>query len=338
MIAVTGATGHIGNVLVRQLISRGEEVRIVVPPHESPSILGDIPVEIVRGDVTQPEDMLRALAGIDTVFHLAGIIAIEESQRELMERVNVGGTENVLAACRACGVRRLVYTSSIHAFIDPPKFVEIDEQTDIDPDVVLGAYAVTKAKATRRVLAAAADGFDVVIVHPTGVIGPYDNQMSHTGQMIRDYMAGRYLSCFFNGAYDFVDVRDVAHGLILAWKKGKAGQNYILSGSRTTIKELFSTLSEITGKRRPAVRIPLWMVRVAIPFEWLRSRIRKIRPSITRYSLQTLLSNSHISHAKAAADLGYQPRPLRDTLADTVAWLTGQKKPASAKRRKRHHT
>lgn len=333
MIAVTGATGHIGNVLVRQLAALGETVRAVVPPFESPAILTGLPVQIVRGDVTVPGDMIRAFAGADTVFHLAGIIAIDESQRDLMERVNVGGAENVLAACRECRVRRLIYVSSVHAFIDPPHTEQIDEHTAIDPEAVLGAYAVTKAKAVRRVFAAAEEGMDIVTVHPTGVIGPYDSTVSHTGQMIRDYMAGRYLRFFFNGAYDFVDVRDVAQGLILAWKNGKSGQNYILSGNRTTIKELFNTLSGLTGKKRPAVRIPLWIIRAVIPFEWVRSRVRRVKPSITRYSLKVLLSNSRISCAKAAAELGYRPRPLQDTLSDTVEWLTGQQK-AHVKRRR----
>ena len=338
MIAVTGATGHIGNVLVRQLCALGETVRAVVPPFESPAILDGLPVDIFRGDVTKPGDMLGAFTGADTVFHLAGIIAIDESQRDQMERVNVEGTVNVLSACRVCHVRRLVYTSSIHAFIDPPQTMEIDEDTDIDPNGVLGAYAVTKAKAARRVLRAAAEGMDIVIVHPTGVIGPYDSLISHTGQMIRDYLAGRYLRCFFRGAYDFVDVRDVVQGMILAWKKGRAGQNYILSGNRVTIRELFSQLSEITGKKTPAVRLPLWMVRLVIPLEYLRCRIRRIKPSITRYSLKVLLSNSHVNRTKAAVELGYQPRPIRDTLADTVAWLAGQKgnAPVTRRRRKKH--
>ena len=335
MIAVTGATGHIGNVLVRQLCAMGETVRAVVPPFESPSVLDDLPVELVRGDVTSPGDMLRAFAGADTVFHLAGIIAIDESRREEMDRVNVGGAANVLSACRACQVRRLVYVSSIHAFIDPPQHIEIDENTDIDPNAVLGAYAVTKAKAARLVLAAASTGMDIVIVHPTGVIGPHDDLVSHTGQMIRDYLRGRYLRCFFRGAYDFVDVRDVAQGLILAWRQGKAGQNYILSGSRITIRELFSQLSEITGRKKPAVRLPLWLVRLVIPFEYLRCRIKRIKPSITRYSLKVLLSNSHVNRAKAASDLGYQPRPIQDTLADTVKWLAGQKKNAPDARRRK---
>lgn len=335
MIAVTGATGHIGNVLVRQLCSLGERVRAVVPPFESPSILEGLPVEIFRGDVTEPEDMLAAFAGVDTVFHLAGIIAIDESHRRQMERVNVGGTDNVLNTCRACGVRRLVYTSSIHAFIDPPQDTKIDENTAIDPQAVLGAYAVTKAEAARRVLAAAQSGMNIVIVHPTGVIGPYDNMVSHTGQMIRDYLRGRYLRCFFRGAYDFVDVRDVAQGLILAWKNGRAGQNYILSGCRITIRELFAQLSELTGKKKPAVCLPLWMVRMVIPFEYLRSRIKKIKPSITPYSLRVLLSNSNVSCAKAAMELGYRPRPMRDTLVDTVAWLMGQNSESSAGRRNR---
>jgi len=335
MIAVTGATGHIGNVLVRQLCALGETVRAVVPPFESPTILDGLPVDIFRGDVTEPADMLRAFTGVDTVFHLAGIIAIDESHREQMERVNVGGAINVLSACRACRVRRLVYTSSIHAFIDPPPSIEIDEDTAIDPDEVLGAYAMTKAKAVHQVFAAANQGMDIVIVHPTGVIGPYDSLVSHTGQMIRDYLKGRYLRCFFRGAYDFVDVRDVSQGLILAWKKGRAGQNYILSGSRVTIRELFSQLSEITGRKKPAVCLPLWLVRMVIPIEHLRCRIRNIKPSITRYSLKVLLSNSHVNRQKAAAELGYRPRPIRDTLADTVAWLSGQQKSAPAARRRR---
>src|SRR4030043_1560736 len=221
MIVITGATGHIGNVLVRELIARGQTVRALVLPDDDLRPLLGLNAEIAYGDVTDLQSLKSAFDGADLVFHLAGIITIMPGMKKVLERVNVGGVRNVVEACRASGVRRLVYTSSVHAIAEPPHGTVIDESQPFDPDRVLGDYARSKARATLLLLEEVRKGgLNAVICCPTGVIGPWDFGISNVGQLIIDFASG-HLKSYVNGAYDFVDVRDVARGLIRAAEKGQ---------------------------------------------------------------------------------------------------------------------
>jgi dihydroflavonol-4-reductase len=322
MIAITGATGHIGNVLVRQLYNRHgkkEGIRVLVPPGETMEPLGGTMVEVAVCDVTDYASVLEGIRGADTVFHLAGIISIVSGKAEIMQKVNVAGTKNVLDAARACGVRRVVYVSSVHAFADMPGCVEINEDAPVSPAMVKGDYAKTKAEATLYARKAAAAGQDIVIVHPTGVIGPYEFKNSHTGAMLKGVMKSRY-PMKFGGRYDFVDVRDVAAGIILAAQKGRSGESYILGGNCITVGELFEIVARLCGLRPPRFNAPLWILRIVAPFAEAWAKARGKTPTFTPYALQTLLSNSNISSAKARRELGYTPRPIAATLADFVHW------------------
>jgi dihydroflavonol-4-reductase len=253
------------------------------------------------------------------VFHLAGVISIVKGKNELMKRVNISGTKNVLDAARACHVPRVVYVSSVHAFTEPPEGREINEKTPVDPSRVLGDYAKTKAEATLYAREAASAGLNVVIVHPTGVIGPYEFKNSHTGAMVKGMMGKKY-PMKFGGRYDFVDVRDVAAGILLAAEKGKAGESYILGGSSISVGELFEIIARLCGFKPPKLSAPVWLIKAIAPMAENWAKLRGRTPTFTPYSLQTLLSNSNISSAKARSELGYAPRPIAATLADCVRW------------------
>lgn len=257
MVIVTGATGHIGNVLVRELLARGVGVRVLVLPDDDKRPLAGLDVEAIHGDVTDLVSLKTAFAGAELVFHLAGIVTIMPGVASVLERVNVGGMRNVIAACRANGVRRLVYTSSIHAIAEPPHGTVIDESQPFDPDRVLGDYARSKARATLLLLdEVCKGGLDAVICCPTGVIGPWVYGISNIGQLILDFASGHLLKSYVSGAYDFVDVRDVARGLILAADKGQPGRHYIFSGAQVQVPELMEELARDIGYPAPTYLIP----------------------------------------------------------------------------------
>jgi dihydroflavonol-4-reductase len=239
---------------------------------------------------------------------------------KLVHRVNVEGTRNIVQAACQAGVRRLVYTSSIHAIHRAPHGTVIDETIPFDTFNALSTYDHSKAEASLNVLASISRGLDVVIACPTGVVGPYDYRRSEMGQLILDCVL-RKPALYVDGAYDFVDVRDVADGLILAAEKGRTGETYILSGERLTVRGLLDTVWELTGGRFPRIKIPFDLARIAAVFTPLYYRLSKTKPRFTSYSLETLKSNSVISHDKAARELGYQPRSLRESLDDTVQWF-----------------
>lgn len=320
MIVVTGATGHLGNNLVRALLDRDEIVRCLVLPSESLRPLAGLEVEVVRGDVRRLDDLLQAFVGARVVYHLASVIAITPGQTDLLYEVNVGGTLNVIEACRQRGVGRLVYTSSIHALVEPPRGTTIDEGTPVDAGRIPFTYGKTKAMATLAVLQANGGGLETVVVNPTGIIGPYDFAPSEMGRLVVAFARGG-MRVYLDGGYDFVDVRDVAAGLVAAAEQGRPGEGYLLSGEQITVREMLHQLAELTGLRPPRWRVPAWCADAAAPVTTFCSRVFRTKPLFTTDSLFYLRSNSVTNSTKARRDLGFRSRPVRESLADTVLWF-----------------
>ncbi|MGA2612281.1 MAG: SDR family NAD(P)-dependent oxidoreductase [Spirochaetia bacterium] len=329
MVLVTGAAGHLGCALVRELVGDGEKVRVLVLPQEDLEGLRGIPLDIVKGNVLDLDSIRRASQDVEVIYHLAGIVSIMPGRDELMRRVNVEGTANVARVARECRVRRMVYVSSIHALARPPKGTPVDERVRIDPHNPAGEYDRTKAEASLAVLSEVEAGLDAVIVCPTGIIGPYDFRgISPMTRQIRKWArSGSHL--VLDGHFDFVDARDVARGMIVAARQGRRGQLYILAGDRVSVEDLFELVKENAGTRGRAFRVPLGIARLVAVFATLHSRLWGRKVQLTRYALETLESNSLISCARARGELGYQPRAMRRTIGDTVRWLRENPEPAS---------
>ena len=215
---VTGASGHIGNVLVRELIKNGYEVKAFVLENENVEYLKELQIEICYGDVRNIESLEKAFQGAEIVFHLAGIIDIGTTKRKTIYSVNVEGTKNVLQACKKEKVKKLVYTSSVHAIAEKPIGEVITETKEFSEQTVKGVYAKTKAEATKYLLENVSDQPEIIIVHPSGVIGPYEYIPSNLGQLVID-CANKKIGAYLEGGYNFVDVRDVAKGIMQAAQK-----------------------------------------------------------------------------------------------------------------------
>jgi dihydroflavonol-4-reductase len=324
MWLVTGATGHVGNVLVRKLLERGEQVRALILPGESRESIHGLNVEAAEGDVLNLDSVFESMQGIKGIFHLAGVISIMPGPNAFVRKVNVDGTKNILRAAQEMNISKLVYTSSIHA-IQRVEDGVIDESVPYDMKNPYGAYDRSKAEATLEVLNAAQTGLEAVVTCPTGVIGPYDFRGSMMGAVIHDAATAKP-ALYVDGAYDFVDVRDVADGLISAAENGKRGESYILSGQKISIRYLLETVREITGKHFFQMKIPFDLARFAAIFTPMYYRFANATPRFTPYSLEVLQSNSNISHAKATRELGYSPRTLYESIKDTVKWILEKKK------------
>jgi len=320
MNLVTGATGHIGNVLVRELLEGGQRVRALVRPGKTPLALAGLDVEIVPGDVLEVDSLERAMQGVSLVYHLAARISLNAGPDPETERVNLAGTQNVIAAMRRSSAARLVFASSIYALHKPADGIPIDESQPFDPLHSQGVYDRSKARASLAVQAAVANGLDAVIVCPTAVTGPYDFHESEAGRAIRLYMLPG-LKFFVKGAYDFIDVRDAAHGFILAAGKGRRGETYILGGERLTIREMAQTVWQAAPGWHANLEGPLWLAYGVAGLMPFYARLTGTHPIFTRYSLDAVCSNSHISHAKASRELGFQPRTARQAVMDAVRWF-----------------
>ena len=324
MDLVTGSNGSIGNVLVRELLNRGRNVKALIRSNSDITSLKGLDIEKISGDILDVDSLNKAFSGVDTVYHLAGVISIMPGNKKFIRKVNFEGTRNVIVACKRNGVGKLVYTSSIHALTEPPEGTTIDEKMPFDPENNRGEYDRSKALASLAVIQASKDGLPSIIACPTGVLGPYDFGLSPIGQTFVDFY-NRKMKIVIGGAYDFVDVRDVATGLIKAAQKGRDGQTYILSGERVSMDEMFSMLAEITGVQAPKIKIPLWLARIAGYFTPLYYKVAKKAPRFTSYSISTLASNSFISHQKATRELSYDPRPIREAIDDTCNWFNEAK-------------
>ena len=320
LVAVTGAAGHIGANLVRGLLAQGRRVRALVRDHTAG--IDGLPVELVRCDVTDVEACRRALAGAQIVYHLAARISVGWDPPGPVEAVNLGGTRNVVEACLALGVQRLVHFSSIHAFSADPVDGVIDESRPLaknQPRTLV--YDRTKAEAERMVVAAVARGLDAVIVNPSSVIGPYDFMPSAMGEVLLDLARGRFPALVGGAGFDWVDVRDVVVSALAAECRGRKGEHYLLSGRWLALVELAQLWARVSGAKIPRLVAPMWLARAAAPFASTWARLRRRRPLFTSDSLRVLRNHRQISHACANAELGHNPRPLEETLRDTYEWF-----------------
>lgn len=322
---VTGAAGHLGGTVVRELVARGDAVRALVLPGEpNPP---EKPVELCYGDVCDRNSLDAFFQNPQhdqlIVIHCAGIVSIASRTIPKVQEVNVAGTKNIVDLCLEHHVHKLVHVSSVHAIPERPKPACIGETSVFDPNMVVGQYAKTKAEATAYVLDAVEKGLDASVVQPSGISGPYDRGRGHLTTLVIDYCRHR-LTAGIRGGYDFVDVRDVAEGILACCEKGRPGQCYILSNRYCSVPEILGMLHNITGKKEVKTFLPLWFAKLTAPLAELYYRILRQPPLYTAYSIYTLNTNASFTHAKATKELGYHPRDLRQTLNDTVSWLKSQ--------------
>lgn len=319
MILVTGARGHIGSALVKLLYDKGyRNLRVVV--NGQAEHIERYAKEIVKCDIRDAGTVDAAVRGCSDVFHVAGLISMSPRDGRLLYDINVGGVRNIISACKAHGVRRLVYVSSVHALSSDCKLVS-EENIDTGLMCKKDAYGRTKLTATLEMLAE--KDVDIVVVYPTGVIGPYDYRSSMSGIMFKKYMRKRRWQLYFNGQFDFIDVRDVADGIYRAWRYGKKGEGYILAGEPCSIKKMIEQITQHIGTHCRLVCVPASVVKVCAKIAPLFYRLARKTPVITTDTVGVMLSGVKISCKKASSELGYSPRPIEDTIRETVEWYKG---------------
>ena len=320
MILVTGARGHIGNVLIRQLYDQGfHDLRVTVQGGDT-SFIEPYVHEIVHCDIRDAQAVSEAVRGCSDVLHLAGYIHMSGTDKQKLIDINVGGVKNIINACLTHGVNRLVYVSSIHALI-PSADNRIVETVNPDLSLCADEYSRTKLMGTLEVMDACGNrGLNAVIVYPTGVIGPYDYRMSMTGIMFKKYTRARGIQPCFAGKFDFVDVRDVADGIIRAWQHGKQGEGYIISGEECTISRMIQLIGRCAGRELKTVNLPVFLVRAGAAMLGVYYRMSNKTPIITRETIDVVTSGVKISNQKAKSEIGFCPRLLDETMRDTVKW------------------
>lgn len=317
MIVVTGASGHVGANLVRMLLGRGEAVRAVV--HRSAPSLDGLELERVQGDILEEGSLRAAFEGADTVFHLAALISITGSQGGAVERMNVQGARNAARAARQAGVRRYVHVSSVHAWAHAPE----EPLSEVCKRAGLGcpAYDQSKAAGEVEVRAEIEEGLAAVIVNPSGVIGPQDFGPSRFGQTLVQMARGR-MPALVDGGFDWVDARDVCTSMLAAAERGRIGESYLLGGRWASVAEIATLVAGLTNRSPPRLTTPRWLASWSAPLAEHAQRAFGMEPLFTPEGLHALFHGSrHVDWSKAATELGHTPRPLADTLADTLGWF-----------------
>lgn len=321
-VAITGATGFVGHHVAQALQRKGAKIIALVRPSSKVRWLDELGIECVEAPLEQPEAMTRAMADCEMLLHVAGRIDFRHDW-ERMRRVNVGGTEAVLQAARAAGIRRVIHTSSIVTIGASRHPAVLDEGAKWNLGDIHSPYATTKREAEEVALAANSRDLEVVVVNPGCVIGPDDHGSSAFGKMVSRFWK-RKIPVHVGGGNNIVDVRDVAEGHLLAAERGRPGDRYILGGENHSTEAFFQLLCQTAGQQIKCRRLPVWFARGLAGLAYRLNRSSSISPS----QIQLASMYHYYSSAKAADQLGYEARPLMETLAGTFQFWCGPPTPA----------
>ncbi len=315
---VTGAAGFIGSHVVRALLEDGHEVRALHLPCEDLSNLEALPAERFAGDVTDAARMAEAMRDIDWVFHLAAIYALWLPEPARMHQVNVAGTRVVLTAAAKAGVGRVVHTSSIARFGGQGLGKAATEASPF----ALGVEPYARSKAEAHAVAEdfARRGLDVVIVAPTGPIGPGDVGPTPTGRLLLTSaslpvaVVTRSISCFG-------DVRDMARAHVLAAERGRTGESYLLGARDASLRELAEIAHAVLGRQRPVIEVPIPLARLGarVALAWTE-RVSRRAPLVTPAAVEVSALGLRASCDKARTELGAPTRPLEESVRDALRW------------------
>lgn len=317
---VTGATGFIGSHIARQLVERGEDVKVLLRKTSRTNNIDDLEVEKVYGDITDRDSLKKALAGCDTVYHTAGYVSFKKSDYSKMNTINVEGSRNLLSAAMDEGVERVLFTSSVAA-IGPVKHGEkITENTKyeiFDEDI---GYMNSKYLAEREAWDFYEKGLPVTILNPSVVIGRGDIYLSSSGSVL--WYCKKKFPGYMDGTLNIVDVGDVARGHLLAAEKGKPGERYILANENFTVQEYFKLLEKITGIKSPRLKIPYWF---AYGSAYIVERIAGMSfPNFSTMDVDSVRLSRfcwHADNSKAVNELGFTCKPVEETVSSTVDWF-----------------
>jgi dihydroflavonol-4-reductase len=318
-VALTGAAGHLGANILQELGARSIPVKALIRGSDTRACAG-LHVEIIKGDMLQPEALQMLMQDCDTVIHCAALISLAGDLDGLLYETNVTGTQMVIDNALKAGIKRFIHISSIHAFKQQPEVAVLDE-TAAPADEKSYAYGRSKYAGQQIALAANNESMEVLVINPTSIIGPYDFKPSLMGKTIIDLYKGR-LPFIFNGGFNFCDSRDIANAVVNATSIGKSGEVYLLGGQWHSLKELVQFISKASSKKINPVGLSLFAGKLGLPFIKLLAAITNNELLYTDEVLDALFKdNKIISSNKAKAALQYTSRPFEETIHDTFHWF-----------------
>ncbi len=323
---VTGASGFIGANLVHELNARGHEVKALLRPGSDLRGLDGAAFERVEGDLSDGAKLKAALHGCDWCFHLAASYHLWLRDYRPMYAANVEGTRHIIEAAAAAGCRRIVYTSTVGCIGLPAaangQVTPSDEATPVSEAQMQNHYKRSKWEAEQVAIRLAREGLPVIIVNPSAPVGPRDGKPTPTGQIILDFL-NRRMPAYLDTGLNWVHVRDVAIGHILAAEKGTIGERYILANAQGnwTLKEVLNVLEEVSGIPAPQLRLPYWVALAGAYGNEALSFFTRHPPRVPLAGVRMGRYKMFFSPAKAIRDLGLPQTPARQALADAAEWF-----------------
>jgi dihydroflavonol-4-reductase len=318
---VTGGAGFIGSHLVCQLIQQGEYVRVLERPGAPLDHLPLDNIDVVHADIRDRPAVARAMGGVRQVYHLAANPNLWTQQRGHFHQVNYQGTVNVLEAALAAGVERILHTSTESILTRSRQTAPIAEDQHVTIRDVVGPYCRSKYFAERHALDLAQAGAPIVIVNPTLPIGPGDRGHSPPTQMMLDFCRGRRNE-YLDAELNMIDVRDVADGMVRTMEHGRPGRRYLLGHENLSIQEVFGILANLTGLPQPRWRVPYPVaLTAAYVSEFVADVFTHRSPAATVTGVKLTRRRMHFDARRSLAELGLNPRPVVESLADAVAWF-----------------
>src|SRR5436853_2244709 len=315
---VTGAAGFLGSHVTRQLVARGDDVRVLLRASSTNRAIADLPLEYVTGDLRDPASLDRAMKGVKRVFHVAADYRLWAKRKQDIYDSNVGGTKNLLNAAKRAGVEQLIYTSTVATIaVDRPQ--RPNEFTDAKLEEMVGHYKRSKWMAEREALAAAKSGLPVIVAMPTTPIGPWDWKPTPTGKIILDFLNGK-MPGYVKTGLNFVGVEECAAGHLLVAEKGKVGERYLLGGENLTLKQMLDALAKITGLRAPILKIPHGVALGAAYASTIFSRMIGREPGITIEGVKIAQHMMFVDCARAQKELGFKAGSVSAALGRAVRW------------------
>jgi dihydroflavonol-4-reductase len=315
---VTGAAGFLGSHLARQLVARGDNVRVLMRPSSTNRAIADLSLEYVTGDLRDPSSLDRAMKDIQRVFHVAADYRLWARRKQDIYDSNVGGTKNLLDAAKRAGVEQLIYTSTVATIaVDRPQHP--DEFTDAKLEEMVGHYKRSKWLAEKEALSAAKNGLPVIVAMPTTPVGPWDWKPTPTGKIILDFLNGK-MPGYVETGLNFVGVEDCAAGHLLIAEKGKVGERYLLGGQNLTLKQMLDALSKITGLPAPTLKIPHGLALGVAYASTVFSRLLGREPSIPVEGVKIARHMMFVDCSRAQRELGFKAGPVAAALERAVRW------------------
>ena len=315
---VTGAAGFLGSHVARQLVARGDDVRVLVRASSSNRAISDLSLEYVTGDLRDAGSLERAMNGVQRVFHVAADYRLWAKNPQEIYDSNVGGTKNLLEAAKRAGVGQLIYTSTVATIaVDRPELP--NEFTEAKLEEMIGHYKRSKWMAEQEVLKAAKEGFPAIVAMPTTPVGPWDWKPTPTGKIILDFLNGK-MPGYVDTGLNFVGVEECAAGHLLVSEKGKIGERYLLGAENLTLKEVLDTLSKITGLPAPGMKIPHSVALGVAYVESAFSRLLGKEPGIPVEGVKIARHKMFVDASRARRELGFQPGPVAAALERAVRW------------------